>query len=316
MTNASLARLRHNVRARAMTTTERVLPRGAVERVRDVRLALKAGERRRTQRIFEQAGGDPKYLPADALEGLQQRYPPPPDYAYDAGALEARGRDRAAELIALPSGASAVSFLEVGCWDGMVSWALASLGKKTTAVDNRSEGFDPRARDAGVDLRQMDAENLEFPDESFDFIFSYDVFEHLARPDRAFAEIIRVTKPGGHVWLHFGPLYLSPYGEHAYRSITVPYCQVLWPENVINDFARARQLAEIDHSHVNRWRIGQFRALWDEHSARLERVRYHEHYNLDHLDLIRRYPSCFRSETADFEDFIVAWVEALFTKVM
>lgn len=315
MSNASLARLQHRVRARAMTTTERALPPRAVAALRTVRVGLKTGERRRSQRVFEQAGEDPKYLPADALEGLQQRYPAPPDYAYDPDALEARGRDRAAELIALTGGASAVSFLEVGCWDGMVSWALAAAGKKTTAVDNRSDGFDPRARAAGVDLREMDAENLEFPDDSFDCVFSYDVFEHLARPDRAFDEIIRVTRPEGHVWLHFGPLYLSPYGEHAYRSITVPYCQVLWPENVINDFARAWQLPEIDHSHVNRWRIGQFRALWAEHSARLARVKYHEHYNLDHLDLIRRYPSCFRSETADFEDFIVAWVEVLFTKV-
>ena len=204
--------------------------------------------------------------------------------------------------------------LELGCWDGMVSCALQKAGKTTFAIDNRVAGFDARASSVGVNLRQMDAQQLEFADESFDFVFSYDAFEHFARPDQVLAEIARVVKRGGHVWLMFGPLFLSPWGGHAYPPLTVPYCQILWSESVIDDFTRSHGLQQINHSATNRWRIQAFRDMWDQHSETLVRVRYREHYDFDHLDLIRMYPSCFKSKTEDFEDLIISSVEVLLRK--
>ena len=75
----------------------------------------------------------------------------------------------------------------------------------------------------------MDAANMQFEDETFDFVFSYDAFEHFASPENVLLEAIRVVRKRGYIYLEFGPLYYSPYGEHAYRSITVPYCQFLFP---------------------------------------------------------------------------------------
>jgi SAM-dependent methyltransferase len=43
----------------------------------------------------------------------------------------------------------------------------------------------------------QDLEGLTFPDESFDLFITQDVMEHVLRPDRAFAEIARVLRPGG-----------------------------------------------------------------------------------------------------------------------
>jgi len=40
-------------------------------------------------------------------------------------------------------------------------------------------------------------EALSFADDSFDLLITQDVFEHLLHPERAFAEIARVLKPGG-----------------------------------------------------------------------------------------------------------------------
>ncbi|HXJ77249.1 MAG TPA: class I SAM-dependent methyltransferase [Candidatus Methylomirabilis sp.] len=49
--------------------------------------------------------------------------------------------------------------------------------------------------------RNEDLEALTFPDETFDLVITQDVFEHVLRPDRAFAEIARTLKPGGaHVY--------------------------------------------------------------------------------------------------------------------
>jgi SAM-dependent methyltransferase len=42
-----------------------------------------------------------------------------------------------------------------------------------------------------------DLEQLTFRDGTFDLTITQDVFEHILRPDRAFAEIARTLKPGG-----------------------------------------------------------------------------------------------------------------------
>ena len=43
----------------------------------------------------------------------------------------------------------------------------------------------------------MSAESLDYPDNSFDILFSIEVLEHLQRPARAINEFYRVLKPGG-----------------------------------------------------------------------------------------------------------------------
>jgi SAM-dependent methyltransferase len=49
--------------------------------------------------------------------------------------------------------------------------------------------------------RSEDLEALTFPDESFDLVITQDVFEHVLRPAKAFAEIARTLKLGGaHVY--------------------------------------------------------------------------------------------------------------------
>jgi len=65
-------------------------------------------------------------------------------------------------------------------------------GKKTIGIDVRSKGFDKRALNANVKLIEMDAGKLEFEDETFDFIFSFDSFEHFLKPEKVLKESLRV----------------------------------------------------------------------------------------------------------------------------
>jgi len=46
-------------------------------------------------------------------------------------------------------------------------------------------------------IRHENAEHLSFADASLDVVVSCDVFEHVNDPDRAFAEVARVLRPGG-----------------------------------------------------------------------------------------------------------------------
>ena len=59
-------------------------------------------------------------------------------------------------------------------------------------------------REDRLDVRYMDGRSLEFPDESFDVVYSLSSIEHFGSPHdvaRASAEIGRVLRPGGHAFI-------------------------------------------------------------------------------------------------------------------
>ena len=293
---------------------KRSLPQQAVEALRPLGNLTRTLEKRKAQRIFVDATDSPAFLDIDTLTRLQSAYPRRPECSYDAHARENTGMARASQLLRLPGASEATTFLELGCWDGMVSCGLMRKGKQATAVDYRDIGFDDRASREGVTFLQMDATALQLADESFDFIFSYNAFEHFRSPDNVLDEAIRVVRTGGYIYLEFGPLYYSPLGEHAYRSITVPYCQFLFPKNVLNDFTSRHGLIPIDFSHVNGWSIEDYRELWNTRDSVLNKVRYRETVDLSHLNLISSYPSCFKSKSSYFDNFLVSNICALFQK--
>jgi len=96
--------------------------------------------------------------------------------------------------------------LEVGCGVGDFAVHLARAGATVTAVDFAPVAIEmARARAAAhaetVDFRAADAQNLPFPDESFDLLFSCECLEHLPDPAQALREMTRVLRPGGQLML-------------------------------------------------------------------------------------------------------------------
>jgi SAM-dependent methyltransferase len=84
-------------------------------------------------------------------------------------------------------------------------------------------------REDRLEVRWMDARRLEFPDESFDIVFSLSSFEHFGgRTDVAAAarELGRVLRPGGHAFVvtecfvHRHPLNAAP-ADLAVRLLTL-----------------------------------------------------------------------------------------------
>jgi ubiquinone/menaquinone biosynthesis C-methylase UbiE len=96
--------------------------------------------------------------------------------------------------------------LDVASGSGNAALAAARLGAVVTGIDyvpallqrGRERAAAERLR---VDFRPGDAEQIPFPDESFDAAIS--VFGSMFAPDhrRAAAELIRVTRPGGTIAL-------------------------------------------------------------------------------------------------------------------
>jgi ubiquinone/menaquinone biosynthesis C-methylase UbiE len=162
----------------------------------------------------------------------------------------------------------------------------------------------------------MDVEKLKFDDRSFDFVFSYNAFEHFANPELALREMMRVTKVNGYIYLNFAPLYMSPFGLHAYDFITIPYCQFLFSEELFKKFAKLHGLGGGDFLFVNKWSLEDYRRLWDRYSRDLRKVKYYEHYDITYLELIITYASCFKHKTNYFENLVVSNIEVLFKKLI
>jgi len=268
---------------------------------------------RRARRAFRVSAASASRLGIVEMEELAERYRRP-----GAGGVEGlhhRSEQRASRLLRR-AGAhrQAWQFLELGCDDGMTSHALARAGKEVVATDVVAEGFDPRLEEDGVDHRRMDPAHLDFPDHSFDVVFSFDALEHFADPVRTLDESVRVCRPGGRIFHRSGPLYFSPHGRHAGRLVPVPYCQVLAAEETLRELARRRHGEEVVLPEVNRWTLDAFRRLFERFSDRLELVYYRERRNLEHGDLIAEYPSCFRSRSSRFEDFVVESLEVLLVR--
>jgi ubiquinone/menaquinone biosynthesis C-methylase UbiE len=271
----------------------------------------------KAKRAFKQALSTPVYLDQNKLKSLQQKYSYTSNYGYEPQTLEKRGKERAGEMLSLIHRRKEEinTFLEIGCFDGMVSCILQRMGKKTTAIDKESRFFDKRALREDVKFLKMDATHLQFEDESFDFVFSYNTFEHFANPDAVLQEAIRVVKTNGYIYLNFGSLYMSPLGLHAYKSITIPYCQFLFSKKLLKDFIKEQKLDPIPFNELNRWSLENYRKLWSQYSDRLKKIKYFEKSNPFNLDLVIKYPSCFKSKTNCFDNLTVSVIEVLFKKI-
>ncbi len=272
---------------------------------------------RAARRVFETAGESPAWLGPAELDALQRAYPVEPMmYKYDPDSLAARGRERATTMLDLVRGETAAPhrFLDLGMWDGMTCHALQEMGKSAVGIDIRVEGLDARAVAGGSTFAAMDAARLGFVDESFDFVFSFNSFEHFPDPEAVLLEALRVLRPGGYFYLDFGPVWLTPKGAHQFQTISVPYVECLFTKETLSEYAAANGIQLMGYFWMNEWPLTRYRELWNRYAARMERVSYYEIYNADHVDLIARYPTCFRSKTRVFDDLIVSNIEALFRK--
>lgn len=104
--------------------------------------------------------------------------------------------------------------LDVGCQAGALPVALAERGAEVTGVDVDAallEGARLRAEGHGVRATfcVARAEALPFDDARFDAVTFVDVIEHVDDARRAVAELARVLRPGGVLYL-FGPNRFAP----------------------------------------------------------------------------------------------------------
>ena len=127
--------------------------------------------------------------------------------------LDEQGRrQKAAKIIAVVRHALGVASLEglravdVGCSAGFIADELALAGAATSGVDIDEPGLEKARARFGerVDFRLARGEDLPFDDDSVDVAVLNHIYEHVVDPEAVVADIHRVLKPGGLVYLGIG----------------------------------------------------------------------------------------------------------------
>lgn len=158
-----------------------------------------------------------------------------------------RGRRRivASELdrLSLPPGAAV---LDAGCGAGQTLDDLAQLGTVhgVHGVDMKREAVEAARARGHINVQVSGIEELPYEDAAFDLVTCLDVVEHTPDDVATFAELFRVTRPGGRL------------------VATVPAYQLLWSSH------------DVANQHYRRYRLATLAGAAEQAGWRLERRTY------------------------------------------
>lgn len=135
--------------------------------------------------------------------------------------------------------------LDIGAGPAQFAREFGSRGARYVALEVVREDLD-REASAGVVGR---GQQLPFADDSLDVAMSSNVLEHVPDPDVFSDEMVRVTRPGGLIFLSY-TLWLSPWGGHE----TSPW------HYLGGDYAARRYERTHGHPPKNRFGTSMFAA--------------------------------------------------------
>lgn len=141
-------------------------------------------------------------------------------------------RQKAAKIVAVVRHALGVPdliglrALDVGCSAGFIADELALAGATTSGVDIDEPGLTKARERFGhrVDFRLARGEDLPFDDGSLDLVVLNHIYEHVVDPEAVLADIHRVLRPGGLLYLGAGHRWqvLEPHHRLPFLSWLPP----------------------------------------------------------------------------------------------
>jgi len=150
-----------------------------------------------------------------------------PDWAVLVGLREdeeRQERGRLDRLRRLLGGAVRGRILNVGCGTGGFNLAVEEAGARAVGVDADAEAIDICAlkrEKGGSAFVRAAAERLPFPAETFDVVYCFSSIEHVESVEESVAEMVRVTRRGGLIYVHT-PNAWSWYEGH-YKLFWAPF---------------------------------------------------------------------------------------------
>lgn len=137
---------------------------------------------------------------------------------------EQQERGRLERLRRLLGGGLSGRLLNVGCGTGGFNVAAEEAGVRPVGVDADAEAIAicalKQEKGGGAFVRAA-AERLPFPDGTFDVVYCFSSIEHVESVEESVAEMVRVTRRGGLIYVHT-PNAWSWYEGH-YKLLWAPF---------------------------------------------------------------------------------------------
>jgi SAM-dependent methyltransferase len=144
------------------------------------------------------------------------------------------------ETVAFSGPVAGTAMLNVGCGEMLTDFGFLRFGVgRITALDVEAkpesclEEVAARLRAAGYRASgdwparlaycRYDGRTFPFPNDSFDFVFSWSAFEHIEDVPGALAEIRRVVRADGRVFIQVDPWFPSFHGSHLTDYVSEPF---------------------------------------------------------------------------------------------
>ena len=160
----------------------------------------------------------------------------------------------------LPEGRN-LNILDVGTGTGFFAVLLAQQGHRVEGIDLTPAMLEEartlaKQRNLDITFREMDAQNLLYPDAVFDVVISRNLTWTLPDPERAYASWFRVLKPGG-VLLNFDAEYAANVRSHSVQNRKVA------PDSPYGHVGMTDALQQENDAITLSMDIGQARPEWD-----------------------------------------------------
>ena len=150
---------------------------------------------------------------------------------------------------------------DVGTGDGIIDLGVALKAKPTQLVGFDISETDPErllalAKREGVakklpselEFRLSEPTRLPWDDNSFDVVFSWSTFEHVAEPIPLLRDIHRVMRPLGVLMIQLWPLFHSQHGSHLWQYFPEGFVQLLCPDVEIETAVRQNPGPDVEWS--------------------------------------------------------------------
>ena len=171
------------------------------------------------------------------------------------------------------------SILDAGCGNGFFTRFYAKKGYDVTAVDITERAVQLTKKSLEIfnlkaKVIQGNLENLQFDDNSFDYVVSNGVVHHTPDPEKAVRELYRVLKPGGR--LSLAVYYRNILLRYPYWYITCPLLMVFFgkmkereglvmaktPEEFVRSYdGDGTPIAELYSKEEAKKLVGQFKII-------------------------------------------------------
>ena len=177
---------------------------------------------------------------------------------------------------------------------GLMQRALANGAASCSAVDL----IDYQCSDSRIDFRLYDGKMIPFADETFDVIWSADVFEHLRYPKTTLLESFRVLKSGGVMLCKVDLRDHYKLNDESEWLACLKYSTMRWNAMTWNRSA-----------YVNRWRLSTWKKEFEDSGFRMRTIETQT------SDVLRaRYAESKILHKYSLEDTVVYRFDALLEK--